>query len=132
MGRSKVGKAIYSALSNNSDVTDIVSTKIHPITAPQGTEIPFIVYGIISSNPTNTKDRISEIDTMRVQVDCYERTYTLMETLAEKVRLALDNTTGTLNGVLVDGLSYESEQDTIEEDNDYFRKSIDFFVRVKY
>jgi len=132
MGRSSVGKAIYNILSNEAGVTDIVGTKIYPVVAPQQTETPFIVYSVVSSIPTNTKDRISEIDTMRVQVDCYEKTYTLAEALSSAVRLALDNATGTKNGVLIDGLAYENEQDFIEEDNDYFRKSIDFFVRVKY
>lgn len=133
MGRSKVGKAIYNILANASAVTAIVSTKIYPVQAPQGTVAPFLVYGVISSIPTNTKDRISEIDTMRVQVDCYQKTYQDCETLASAVRLALDNATGTKNGVLIDGLAYEMEEDMGEDiETDYFRKSMDFFARVKY
>lgn len=131
MARTEVGKAVYAML-NVSSVTTLCSTRIYPVIAPQDTIAPFVVFGIVSSIPTNTKDRISEVDTMRVQVDCYAKTYAGAEALASACRLAMDGQTGTKGGVQVDGVAYEMEEDMIEEDLDLFRKSMDFFIRVIY
>ena len=42
----KVGLAIYSILSSDSDISDLVSTRIFPNVAPQTTAFPFIIYDV--------------------------------------------------------------------------------------
>lgn len=132
MARTQVGKAVYAMLAADATVAALVSTKIYPVIAPQNVASPFVVYSIASAIPTNTKDRISELDTMRVQVDCYGRTYAQVEAISSAVRLAIDGQTGTYGGAYVDGVAYENEQDMLDEDVDLYRKSLDFFIRIKY
>ena len=50
-----VGKAIYYLLTNATDVTDIVSTRIYPEIAQQDADLPYIVYAIANNEPTDTK-----------------------------------------------------------------------------
>ena len=132
MARTEVGKTVYAMLAADATLTALVSTKIYPVIAPQNVASPFVVYSIASAIPTNTKDRISEVDTMRVQIDCYARTYSQVEAIASAARLAIDGQTGTKAGIYVDGVAYENEQDLIDEDVDLYRKSLDFFIRIKY
>ena len=134
MSRTSVGKAVFSILTNNAGVSAIVSTKVYPVTAPQLIKTPFITYSIISVTPTNTKDRPSPVDEVRVQVDCYETTYAKAETLAGAVRTALDAYAigSEVSGVKLDGIAYETENDAINEEVDIFRKSADYIIRVKY
>ena len=133
------GKALYHLLTNASGVTDIVSTRIYPVTAPQGTAFPFVVYSTISSIPQNTKDVPAAVDHVRLQIDCYAKStasisgYDQAEQLAAAVRAAIDGVTpGTYAGVLVDGIRFEQENDAIEEEINVFRNSADYQFRIKH
>jgi len=134
MSRTQVGKAIFSILTTDAEVSAIVGAKVYPRTAPQGVVIPYVVYSIISVTPTDTKDRPSPVDAIRVQIDCYTRTYLGGETLHGAVRDAIDayEIGATVAGVKLDGIKYETENDTIDEDVDIFRRSADYIIRVKY
>jgi len=134
MSRTSVGKAVFSILTNDADVAAIVGTKVYPRTAPQGVKIPYIVYTIVSVTPTDTKDRPSPVDAIRVQIDCYDRTYLGCETLNAATRDAMDayEIGATVAGVKLDGIKYETENDTLDEDVDIFRRSTDYIIRVKY
>ncbi|NCW67514.1 MAG: DUF3168 domain-containing protein [Marivivens sp.] len=50
-----VGKAIYYLLTNATDVTDIVSTRVYPEVAQQDADLPFIVYNVTNNEPSDTK-----------------------------------------------------------------------------
>lgn len=134
MSRTGVGKAVYSILSGNATVAALVSTRIYPRTAAQNASLPYVTYFIVSVNPTDTKDRPSPVDAIRVQVDCYATTYAGAEALNGAVRDALDNYTigTTVGGIKTDGIKYETENDALEEEVDIFRKSADYSIRVKY
>ena len=45
------GKAVYGILSTNTEVTDIVSTRIYPEIAEQEAPVPFIVYQVQNVAP---------------------------------------------------------------------------------
>lgn len=132
--RTDVGKAVYYILANDATVAGIVGTKIFPVRAVQLTSVPYVTYSIISTNPADTKQRPSYVDTVRLQIDCYETTYAKAETLHHAVRTALDAYTigATVATVKLDGIKYETENDTIDEDVDLYRKSADYMIRVKY
>jgi len=70
----------------------------------------------------------------RVQIDCYATTYRVAEQLHDAVRTAIDGYEigATVNGVLLDGISYVTENDAFDDDIHVFRKSADYMVRVKY
>lgn len=128
------GVAIYGILSAASGVTTLVSTKIFPRLAPMETVAPYVVYSIVSVDPTDSKTRPSTLDRVRVQIDCYARTYASAEAVHSAVRSALDAYTigSTVAGVKLDGIKFETENDTFEEDVDIHRRSADYQIRIKY
>tara|TARA_R110002167_G_scaffold168443_2_gene366141 strand:- start:265 stop:681 length:417 start_codon:yes stop_codon:yes gene_type:complete len=91
----KIGLAIYNILSNDSDVSALVSTRIYPNVAKQATPFPFVVYQTTGVDPNDTKDGVSTVDGNSFMVLCYSETYTQVADLAQKVRIALDRKTGT-------------------------------------
>jgi hypothetical protein len=121
-------------LSATAGVTALVSNRIYPVTATQNATLPYITYSIVSVNPTDTKDRPSHLDAVRLQVDCWAATYMAAEAIHGAVRDAIDAYTigETVAGVVLDGIKYETENDTLDEDVDIFRKSADYMIRVKY
>lgn len=131
----KVGKAIYTILLGAVPVTDIVgigdAAKIFPEIISQGTESPAIKYKVISVVPTNTKDGVSKLDVFRLQIDCFSTKYLEADDLSCKVRDALDRYHGTVSGVQIDKIIFDSVQDLYDEQSNEYQKSSDYIIRVK-
>jgi hypothetical protein len=104
-----VGKAIYYLLSNYTDLTDIVSTRIFPEVAEQDSALPFVIYSVISNEPSDTHEGPSKLDIAQVDVVLYNTDYSELVDMGVYVRAALDRVTGTYNGVGVQSVQYTSE-----------------------
>jgi hypothetical protein len=120
------GKVIFSLL------TSLNSAKVYPNVAPQSEALPLIVYNIITNVPTNKKDGVSPLDTVRVQVSIFASTYTAACTLAASVRAALDGQRGTIGTVNVDHITFDSERDGYTEGADEYMIVQDYFLRIRY
>jgi len=104
-------KAVYNILSSASGITDIAGTRIYPRSAPQNTAFPCIVYQVQNSIPTDSKDVPSDLDDVRVQIDCWAKStaskpgYDQAEELQEAIRTAIDGIApGTYGTVEVSGV----------------------------
>ena len=124
----KSGLAIYNLLSNDSDVTDLVSTRIFPNVA-----FPFIVYDVDSESPTPTKDGVSILDVDTVTVSGYSKTYIQASDLARKIRTALDRKSGTYGGIEVQSIFFTGYDDLFEDevsDEGIYVKALTFGIRI--
>ena len=125
-----VGKAIYHLLTNATDVTDIVSTRIYPEISQQDADLPYIVYAIANNEPTDTKPEPSKLDTAQVEVNIYSDSYTQAIDLAVAVRAALDRVKGTYSGVDVQSIQYLNEIIDFDEPQRAYNISADYDVRI--
>jgi len=135
----EVGKAIFKILKDNSDVNALVGTRIYPMVARQGTDFPFIIYDVLSDDPTDYKEGVSSLDTTSIMVSVYSETYSQAADLAKKVRTALDRQSGTIDGIKVQSIKYDGYNDFFDLDSfdnsatnarGVFRKALDFDVRL--
>jgi hypothetical protein len=110
-----IGEVIFTLLKASSDVTDIIGAgdacKAFPIPAAQGSTVPYVTYQRIGGLPNATKLSPSTVDTIRYQVNIIAATQTLLEVLAEKVRLALDGQKGTIAGIVVQEIWFDDDHD---------------------
>ena len=121
----EIGKAIYNILVNDSDVNALVSGRILPNVARTTTAFPFIIYQVTGQNPTQDKDGPSTLDTDSVMISIYSGTYAEATNLSNKVRIALERTSGTFNGVEVQSIKYDGYNDLFNDNSDgegVFRK----------
>ena len=125
-----VGKAIYYLLTNATDVTDVVSTRVYPEIAQQDADLPYIVYAIANNEPTDTKPEPSKLDTAQVEVNIYSQSYTECIDLAVAVRAALDRVKGTYNGVNVQSIQYLNEVIDFDEPQRAYNINADYDVRI--
>lgn len=125
-----VGKAIYYLLTNATDVTDIVSTRIYPEIAQQDADLPFIVYNVTNNEPTDTKRDVSQLDTAQIEVNIYSESYTQCIDLAAAVRTALDRIKGTYAGVDVQSIQYLNEIIDFDEPQRAYNINADYDVRI--
>lgn len=122
-----IGKVIYASCKDLSGV----SLKVYPLRIPQETAFPALTYSILSVDPEDTKDSRSLCDTVTFQINLFASTYTLVTSLAQLVREALDGLSGENSGVSVDYMRFESWIDDYDDEFLLFRKDMTFSCRVK-
>jgi len=117
----EIGKVIYNILSNDSNVAPLVTTdgnlRIFPsrYNFPTNSKLPYITYQMISDIPNNTKNGVSQYDYVTVQISIYDNVYSDLVTLAGYLRTALDYTSGTFSGVVVDKIFYDSQDELYDD-----------------
>tara|TARA_Y100000004_G_scaffold66347_1_gene74396 strand:- start:170 stop:589 length:420 start_codon:yes stop_codon:yes gene_type:complete len=118
----EVGKAVFEILFNDSDVIALVSEsgsnpRIFPsrYDFPTNVLLPYITYQVVSDEPNNTKNGVSTYDYVIVQISIYDLRYSSLVDLAGKVRTALDYTSGTFRGVVVDKIFFENQNETFDD-----------------
>lgn len=126
-----VSKIVYNLLSNATDVTDIVSTKIYPMRAGQRQDLPFITYDILSQEPAKTKTGASRMDVYRAQISCFSYDYDELIDLAEKVRTALDQQSATVDSIVVMDIVYDARNNLYDDNGDINGIALDFEVWEK-
>tara|TARA_R100000750_G_C2321353_1_gene86456 strand:+ start:408 stop:812 length:405 start_codon:yes stop_codon:yes gene_type:complete len=128
----KIGAAIYSVLANDSDVGALVSTRIYPNVAVQKSAFPFVVYQTTGVDPNDTKEGVSTVDGNSFDTLCFADTYTEAVDLATKARVALDRYSGTVAGIEVQSIQYESSDEDFDikgEGEGVYVQSLSFTLR---
>lgn len=120
----EVGKVIKSLLNT-------AGINCYPESAPQQVTGDIVVYSGISDVPTTSKGNTSKVDTYRVQVNSYSNTYAKVVLLAGYVRTALDNKSGTIGGLAVDGIYFNNQQGGFELEPNNYVITQDYMVRIK-
>tara|TARA_R100000773_G_C4218366_1_gene116848 strand:- start:1053 stop:1472 length:420 start_codon:yes stop_codon:yes gene_type:complete len=117
-----VGKAIFDILTNISAVLSIVSDsgtdpRIFPsrFDFPKTVKTPYITYQVVSDEPNNTKNGASTYDYVTVQINLYSTSYSLLITLAEKIRGNIDYVSGTFQGVEVDKIFFQNQNELFDD-----------------
>ena len=124
----EIGKVIFNILSNDVNVAPLVTTdgdlRIFPsrynfpfknVGSKISVDLPYITYQMFADEPNNTKNGVSEYDYVRVQISIYDNSYADMTTLAGHVRTALDYVSGTYNGVVVDKIFYQDQNELYDD-----------------
>lgn len=111
MNSLKVGKEIYSILSKNKSLTDIVGNKIYPIIVEKDTNYPFIVYKRSNVIPDYTKDYHFK-DYVIVDIICVSNHYVESVEIASLVRESLeDKRIGDINSIRLES----ADEDFIDD-----------------
>ena len=120
-----VGTAIKSILSS-------VGANVYGLHVPRRRGAKWVIYSGISRIPHRTKDGVSTLDRYRFQMDSYARSESAMDTLAEAVKTALDNYSGTVSSVDIVLIAFEDEGDLIEiiEEEEYYRRRQDYSIWI--
>jgi len=125
-----VGKAIYNILSNATLVTNLVGTKIFPEIAPPDINPPYIVYSVVSNQPTELKENGNQLDTASVEIYSFETSYVKAVDLGVLVRTYLDRKRGSFGGVLIQSVEYTNEQMDVNEKRDIWASIQDYSIRI--
>ena len=125
-----VGDVLYSILSNDTNISAIVGTKIYPFLAIEDVVYPYIVYTIEGVDPTQTDDGVSVLDVNSANIEIYSEDLSENETLSKYVRNALDRYKGTVEGIEVQSISFRSEGGGYADADRVYLKIQDYSLRM--
>lgn len=118
----EIGKAVFDILYTDSDVQTLISEsgsnpRIFPsrYDFPTNVLLPYITYQVVSDQPNNTKNGVSTYDYVTVQISIYDLRYSTLVDLASKVRTALDYTSGTFRGIVVDKIFFQNQNELFDD-----------------
>ena len=127
----ETGKAIYNLLKDSADVGAICADRIYPELAQQDVDVPFIVYTVTDTTPSDTKNSTSKLDTARVELYCVSDDYEQSMNLGIAVRGALDRHTGTVSGVEVQSIDFDTSDVQFDPDQRVYVLEQTYDVRVQ-
>jgi hypothetical protein len=129
----KVGLAIHSLLTGDTDVQTLISGRVYPELAPEGVALPYIVYSVRSNQPSNNK-RSAPVDEAQVEIFSVDDSYGDANDLADKVRAALDRknvsvsvSEGTID---VQSITYDNEVTEVSPDRKVYASVQDYTFRI--
>lgn len=126
-----IEEALFSYLSTYSGLSTLISKKIYPIIAPEGTAVPYVTYTRISGQRFHAFRSDSGMTNPTFQFSCFGTSYSNAKAVAAQLRAALQNYSGTMGGV--GGVSVQSvllidENDLYDDEAKVYYTTIDFQI----
>jgi type II secretory pathway pseudopilin PulG len=100
---------MYSYLQDQSNITDLIGTRLYPDAAPQTAILPLIVYAKQSTDRNHTLRGAVGICTARIQLDVYGSSRTVCESIMDLVRLSVDGFQGNWGTTFIHLCKFDSE-----------------------
>lgn len=127
----KVGLAVYELL--NEETT--AGTRVFPELAPEGTVMPYIVYSVVSNQPSDAKDG-TPIDEAQVEIYSVADSYSAANVLADAVRAQIDRksttvTDASVGTIDVQSIVYTNEIIEVSQDRKTYIAVQDYTFRIK-
>lgn len=122
---------LRAQLVGDATVTGLVSSRVYPEIMPQNVQYPAISYQRISTTRTQFLTGVDDFTKVRIQVDCWDESYSGVKSLASAVKSALDGKT-LLGAVTVHHcfMSSMSDLSEVSGDREDRRVSMDFIVYI--
>jgi hypothetical protein len=121
-------EAIFALLSNDSDVTDIVGTRIYPVITPEEGQYPALSYFRVDGPREHVLEGPAGLARPRIQVDAWANDSATARAAIAAVISALDGFIGNAGGVRVAGVIALGDHDLYEPRTKTFHVAADFLV----
>lgn len=102
-------EALYSYLTQKTEVKEIVGNKIYPSILPQDAAIPAIVYRPISAGYDSLLGGDSGFVRQIVQIVCFDKTFKKVRILSRKVKKAIQDLNGLMGGLKIEAVFIRSD-----------------------
>ena len=90
-------EAVRKLLTDDTEVSELISSRVYAQHAPQKAPVPYIVYSRVSGDHLQHTTAASGLASTSIQLDMFGVTYSQAKDLGEEVRLALDGFSGVVS-----------------------------------
>jgi hypothetical protein len=133
-----LGEGLYILLTQSPTITALLGTTttrtdkktgIFPVTLPESTPMPAIVYSDVHGEGVMSMDGPDALQFSRMQFSCYGENYADAKRLAREVRRVLEAFTGVLSeGTIIGNMQRVGEVDAFEEAPFIFQTPVDIAI----
>ncbi len=116
---------LHTRLSQDGGISALVSTRLFPALAPQGTARPYCVYTVVSKPHIYSHSGFSGLSKIKVQVSCYGDSYQQAKNVANAVISALETWPGSQGS---QSAFCTNQQDVYETETGLYRIPIEFQI----
>ena len=124
-------RAIVDIIENDAAVNAILAKRIYPNTIPQDVVFPAMTYTRISNDPADTKDGVSKLDSITIDLDIFGIDFNTLKDLAGKVRTALDRFSGTKQSQVIGIIVFLSDHSFYEDEAQVYHITQSYKVRQR-
>ena len=125
-------RTIVNLVNNDVDVDAILNKRFFPVRIPQSNEdFPAATFTRMQTTPTDSKDGASSLDTHKLIIDMWGRSYAELKDLAKKMRAALDRKSVSLFGIDVDSIIFVNDKDGFSDNTDLNHLMQEYKIREK-
>lgn len=111
---------LVTQLKANTDLTNLVGTRIYPLKAPQNVVNPYVIYRVISDVSNQCLGGVTFENDARFQIDCWSTKYSEVKAIKEAVLNAIEGFKSSY-GINV--------MDDYEDETLLYRQLIDFKLK---
>lgn len=129
-----ISPAIRTVLLSSPEVAAMVGERVYPQLAPQGSDMPAVIY-TIRREPLTVQEGLQGFDRYDLGVDCWSRQrpgespYDEASSLAAAVVQALGGYRGTVEGIQIHGIVVEATYDDgADEETGIYSVGVDAYV----
>lgn len=115
-------------LKEDSNISLLCNGRVFPVTLPQNTRFPAIVYQIISGERVNSHGGQSGLVETRTQITCFHSNYYLLKEFVQTVRIAMNSFKGDLYNTERIAIEFLSADDLYEENQEIYMSPMDFRI----
>ncbi|MCP5018063.1 MAG: DUF3168 domain-containing protein [Ketobacter sp.] len=122
-----IDTAIYTLLSNASAITALVSTRIYPLPslqADQNITYPCVTYNVSEDGAESSFDGQGTFERVSIEIDAWGDTYQSMGDIADAIKTAVKNYSGTVSGVIIDQITIDSTVSVYEDQIEKYRRTL--------
>ena len=123
-----IDSALFSRLSGHAGLKALVSSRIYRPPAPQNAAYPLVTYQEIDRQPIHVMGGTAGVVHIRYQIDCWAETLAAAKAVAAQVEAALDNYSGTSDGVVIRNSFLDSGQSSPYDDSEGLHRYIQDFL----
>ena len=126
-----IDTAIYTRLKAVSGVTDLVVSRIYPPPRPQNPTAPLITYEQNSADRSYRMGNQTGIVNTWFSVTSWDDDRVGARALADAVRLALSNYSGTSDSVVIDHIEITGESDGYDPDMEFHYFEQEYWISYR-
>jgi hypothetical protein len=131
---AEIDECLYTYLSTYAGLVALVSTRIYPDELPQGCTLPAVVYLLVSDVKDHYLTGQCELERPIYQFTVIAATGAAARAVANQLKAALCDYTGTLSGVTVQKIELQNEMAGLDTTHDGTTRvnTIDLEFEVNY
>ena len=120
--------SVYTHLSTAAGIKAIAGSSVFPLTVPQGSQFPAVVFTLDSDEIDQLLDEVGELRRAMVSIDGYSTNHVEAHQLGDAIEAALTGTHGPFGSKTAEFITLQRRFEMFESDTFLYRVALQFLI----